>query len=617
MMAMTTATNAEAPPVRARAVAAVEAVEEILAKAERPDLEHRVKASKARLAQTGCNVLVVGEFKKGKSTLINALLNAPVCPVDDDVATAKPIEIRHAPEPTAAIVYRQADVSDTKPPVVRTIRFDELPTYASEPPTAPDAHEVSSVRVGLPRQLLGTGLVIVDTPGVGGLGSTHSAITIGALPTADAVLFVTDASQELTASEMEFLRTARALCPATVCVMTKTDFYPQWRRILELNRGHLERAGMSSVMLPVSSPLRMAAIDQNDRELNAESGFGELVAVLRDELAARAERASLGRLTSELSEMLDHLESQLRAELTVLDDPAESARLVRQLETAKEKADRLRGQASRWQQTLNDGTADLGADVEFDLRARFRELIRDAEESIDQMDPAKTWEEFEPWLSKQAGSALAANYTLLHERAVSLAQQVATHFDTDHHEIVEHLQIQELTISDLEGDIKAAFRVDRVSPINNAMSAIRGTSGGMVMLSAFANVAAVAIAPVALIAIGAAMGRKMLKDEKNRQLLQRRLAAKQSVRKYTDELSFVAGKDSRDTLRRINRQLRDYFLGRAEELTTSTSESLAAAQQAIRSSEQTRTLRKKTVTLMLTQVAAVRQKIAAVHPATP
>ena len=115
-----TATNADAPPQRARAVAAVEAVEEVLSKAERPDLDKRVKASKARLAQTGCTVLVVGEFKKGKSTLINALLNAPVCPVDDDVATAKPIEIRHAPEPTAAIVYRQEDLADTAPPRLAT-----------------------------------------------------------------------------------------------------------------------------------------------------------------------------------------------------------------------------------------------------------------------------------------------------------------------------------------------------------------------------------------------------------------------------------------------------------------------------------------------------------------
>jgi hypothetical protein len=399
--------------------------------------------------------------------------------------------------------------------------------------------------------------------------------------------------------------------------MTKIDFYPEWRRILELNKGHLQRAGMAPVMLPVSSPLRMAAIDQNDRELNNESGFGELVAVLRDELAARAERASLSRLAGDLSEMLDHLESQLRTELAVLDDPEESAKMVRQLETAKEKADRLRGQASRWQQTLNDGTADLAADVEFDLKSRLRELMRDAEESIDKVDPAKTWDEFEPWLAKQAGSALSANYALLHERAVALAQQVATHFDTDQQDIVEHLRIDEVVQGDHDFDLKIALNVERPKLINSALSALRGTSGGMIMLSAFSSVAGVAIAGPAIVLVGAVMGRKMLRDEKKRQLLQRRLGAKQSVRKYADDLTLHAGKDSRDTLRRLNRQLRDFFLSRAEELTSSTSESLAAAQQAIRSSEQTRTQRKKTVTVLLNQVGTVRPKIAAIEPAKP
>ena len=46
---------------------------------------------------------------------------------------------------------------------------------------------------------------------------------------ADAVVFVTDASQELTRSELDFVRQARDLCRTVVCVLTKTDFYPAWR----------------------------------------------------------------------------------------------------------------------------------------------------------------------------------------------------------------------------------------------------------------------------------------------------------------------------------------------------------------------------------------------------
>ena len=58
---------------------------------------------------------------------------------------------------------------------------------------------------------------------VGGLESAHGIVTLGALRTTVGVIFVTDASQELTGPEVEFLRQALERCPAAVCVVTKTD----------------------------------------------------------------------------------------------------------------------------------------------------------------------------------------------------------------------------------------------------------------------------------------------------------------------------------------------------------------------------------------------------------
>ena len=49
--------------------------------------------------------------------------------------------------------------------------------------------------------------------------------------------FVSDASQEYSGPELEFMRTARSLCPNVGCVMTKIDFYPAWRKILDLDAG--------------------------------------------------------------------------------------------------------------------------------------------------------------------------------------------------------------------------------------------------------------------------------------------------------------------------------------------------------------------------------------------
>ena len=56
------------------------------------------------------------------------------------------------------------------------------------------------------------------------------------------MLFVSDASQEYTAPELEFLKQATAVCPNVLCVLSKTDLYPEWARIAELDREHLAAA---------------------------------------------------------------------------------------------------------------------------------------------------------------------------------------------------------------------------------------------------------------------------------------------------------------------------------------------------------------------------------------
>ena len=71
----------------------------------RPDLAQRLTQSRARLESPDIRVAVVGEFKQGKSKLINALVNAPVCPIDDDVATSVSTAVTYG-ERAAAFILR-------------------------------------------------------------------------------------------------------------------------------------------------------------------------------------------------------------------------------------------------------------------------------------------------------------------------------------------------------------------------------------------------------------------------------------------------------------------------------------------------------------------------------
>src|SRR4051794_7506917 len=203
---------------------------------ERDDLLVRLERERDRILHPVCHVLVVGEFKKGKSSLVNALLNARVCPADADRATAVPTFVRYGDEASATTLEPQSPV-----PVEQ---IESVVTGAG-------ARPAQSLAVTVPRQLLRDGLVLVDTPGVGGgLTAAHAAVTLRALTVADVVLFVSDAGQEYSGPELDFLRRAVELCPRVVCALTKIDFYPDWRRILDIDEGHLRRAGIDAPLVP-------------------------------------------------------------------------------------------------------------------------------------------------------------------------------------------------------------------------------------------------------------------------------------------------------------------------------------------------------------------------------
>ena len=167
-----------------------------------------------------------------------------------------------------------------------------------------------------------------------------------------------------------------------------------------------------------------------------------------------------------------------------------------------------------------------------------------------------------------------------------------------------------LTGVDADTDIEIA----KLGVGGQGMAALRGSYGGLLMFGMLGRMAGLAMANPATIIIGLFMGRQALRGEKERQLAMRRNQARQAHRKYTDEVGFVVGKDSRDTLRRVQRRMRDFFATRADELHRSTSEALAAAQQAAKSDEATRTKRLRDVDAELERITVLRDKALALAP---
>jgi hypothetical protein len=572
---------------------------------ERPDLRQRLEQTRSRLLDPSIRVQVVGEFKQGKSKLVNGLVYADVCPVDDDIATSVTTLVRYGETPSASLTI-SLDGPGNEAPVQEPIELSALAAAITQPAARESGGRIIGAEVSLPTELLKLGLTIVDSPGVGGFGSTHSLATLSALPAADAMLLVSDASQEFTAPEMQFLRQAMRICPNIACVITKIDLYPRWRDIVALDRGHLDRIDPGIPLFAVSSDLRLLAAREGDIDLNEESGVPALVRYLVHDIIGGVDAVQRRSVAADIISVSEHLSLSLHSELAAIVDPAKTPQRIAEMEEARDRADELRRVSSRWQVTLNDGIADLIADMEFDLRDRMRFVQRDADEALDSGDPAPGWDAFVDWTEKRVASAISDTFVWTNDRAKHLAREVARHFSEGQVTLPE-VQIDD---SDVLGDVGFISEMEsaHIKPTDKLLIGMRGSYGGVIMIGLAMGMFGFALVNPFSIAAGVIIGAKVYKDEKANRLKRRQAEAKILVRKQLDEVIFQVGKQLKDRLRLVQRVTRDHFTDIAEEYHRSLADSVKAAQNAGREFSVEREQRATELRASLAQVEQLRRR---------
>lgn len=576
----------------------------------RSDLVERMTLAKERVLDPRRRIVVVGPLKQGKSQFVNSLLNLEVCSVGDDETTAIPTVVQNADRSFAELV-----LADPGNDALRVeVPLTELQNITPASPLA-QGREVIRLEVNVPSPLLADGLVLVDTPGVGGHGNPHAAGTLGLVPSADAVLVVSDASREFTEPEISFLRQVLGLCPSVAVLITKTDLYPHWRQIVDANAGHLKREGLDVPMIPLSSLLRSHALRLNDEELNAESGFPDLYAFLRDEVVFRADTTTRAAVSLDIRSATEHLTLAMGSELAALRDPERAAAAVAGLQRAKSAAEDLHKKTSQWQQTLSDGIADLASDIDHDLRDRLRRVTREAEQTVDEGDPASDWAELGDWLEEQIAASVGDNFVWAHERALWLAELVAEHFAA-----AGAVALPDLDLGDLDNVLEpvaslADLETGAIGITQKVLVGMRGSYGGVLMFGLMTTFVGLSLLNPISIGAGVLLGTKAYKEDKENRVRQRRSEAKMAIRRFTDDVSFQVGKESKDRLRLIQRVLRDHFTSIAEQTLRSLNDSLQAAREAANVETNERTTRTAQLDREMKVVAELNEKAAALVPA--
>ena len=549
----------------------------------RGDLADRLAAARERIIDPRIRVVIAGQLKQGKSQLLNSLLAMPVARVGDDESTVVVTVVGYGDEPAARLLV---DVGEGLTHDVVPIAVADLQTDLRRAPSA-RGRQVARVEVDAPSPLLRGGLTFIDTPGVGGHGQPHLSATLGLLPDADAVLFVTDVSQEFTEPEVRFLRQAVEICPTTAVIVTKTDLYPFWRQVVEADTAHLRRAGLALPVIAVSSLLRSHAVATDDKELNAESNFPALVSFLSERVLSREDDRIRDQVVAEIASAAEHLNLSVESGLAALNDPGQGRRLADDLERRKREAQDALQHTALWQQVLNDGIADLTADVDHDLRARLRAITQHIESVIDACDPTQRWAQIGAQVESDVANAVGDNFVWAYQRAESLAGEVARTFvDAG----LDAVQVPDVSARDMGagfGRLKSLARLES-TPIgkgHKVITGLRGSYGGVLMFGMLTSVAGLGMFNPLSLGAGLLLGRKAYHEDMDNRMLRVRNEAKTNVRKFVDDVLFVVAKESRDRLTNIQRQLRDHYREIAAQATRSLNESLQSTLAAARLEE--------------------------------
>lgn len=558
---------------------------------DRGDLAERLARARRRIGDPQIRVVIAGQLKQGKSQLLNSLLNMPVARVGDDESTVLATVVSYGEQASARLVVARAEGEE---PELIDIPTADLRNDLRRAPQA-RGREVLRVEVTAPSPLLKGGLAFIDTPGVGGHGQPHLSATLGLLPDADAMLMVSDTSQEFTEPEMTFMRQALEVCPVAVIVATKTDLYPHWRQVVDANYAHLHRAGITTGMIPVSSTLRSHAVQLNDKELNEESNFPAVVKFLSEQVLSQQRDRVREQVLAEIRASAEHLKLAVESELSALNDPHTRDRLTADLERRKEEAQDALQQTALWQQVLNDGISDLTADVDHDLRHRFRNITFHTERVIDAGDPTLHWAEIGAELEDAVATAVGDNFVWAYQRAEALAADVARTFKEAGLDAVRMPTIDARDMGAELGDFKSLAQLE-AKPLklgHKIVTGMRGSYGGVLMFGMLTSFAGLGMFNPLSLGAGFVLGRKAYKEDMENRMLRVRNDAKTNVRRFVDDVAFAVGKESRDRLKGIQRQLRDHYREIANQTTRSLNESLQATLTAAKLEENERNVRIK------------------------
>ena len=470
--------------------------------------------------EDSATVLFCGEFKRGKSSLVNAIIGTELCPTDIGIATSVVTTIKYGAVKKAVRYYgnllENADSLKSE-----EIEWEDIDKY-----TMGDVLEIDNtilVELSYPSPFLKNGITIIDTPGIGGLDPRHAILTHMALPKADVIVFVTDAGEPLTLSELDFYENKILSCgKQNVVLVNKSDKLTADTLSTHVSNTKLQLAKLGGPeVIPVSAKYWNKYVSKKDEKYLIRSNKDTVLTGITSEVET-FKKIQYKKYRDMLIAEIDDVYSAISLEIQQLKkDSNDKIKVIEDLQRQQAALSKFRGD-------LNNPTSQ----IRLQINSIFEDARNEVQNLISHDGTLLTSTEFDALLESERGLENDGKWFVaqINDRLQKLSRKVDSRIESAFDEISESIEKEITNVMDAEtflvsNELKSCSVINSQLAFSLAGKVMTGTLiGGLATAAVELLIPGVGL--IAGIATAAALIWKQVSRETQQQ---KRISLKQQV----------------------------------------------------------------------------------------
>src|SRR3990172_4542365 len=277
------------------------------------------------------NLVVLGQFKRGKTTLINALLGAEILPTAVVPLTSIATILKYGETLNIKVYFNEGRVAEIEPAT--------LTQYVTEKGNPKNEKDVQEVVITYPSSYLKDGIRLIDTPGVGSVYEHNTDVAYQYLPKSDAALFLLSVDQPVSKAELDFLKDVKQYSHRIFFLQNKADYVgsEDLGESISFSKKIIEECmGREVKIFPLSVKLALEGKLSETKELLEKSFLPAFEYILNTFLMQEKGEVLLHSVTNNLLRLLSQswlgLELEMKSLVTPLEELQEKIKIFEKKE---------------------------------------------------------------------------------------------------------------------------------------------------------------------------------------------------------------------------------------------------------------------------------------------